>query len=230
MTSRIPSPTRPAGIAIAAVVAVLGLTAPASAHVEVLPASVTSGEATEFTIRVPNERDLPTVAVRLDIPSQMIAYSFENPPPGFTVSPRLAGDGRVAGVTWRGRIPPGRYQDFTLLATPLEEGAATWKARQTYADGKVKPWTGPPEAPGEASSESGPTEPGAAASVEIVAAGATPPADGGASGGGAASSDDESGAGIWLGLIGIALAIGGLVGVGLLWSTRPVDLPEDESP
>jgi hypothetical protein len=146
------------------------------------------------------------------------------------VSPRLAADGRVAGVTWRGRIPSGRYQDFTLLATPLEEGTAIWKARQTYADGKVKPWTGQPEAPGEAESESGPTEPGPAASVEIVAAGATPVADGDASGGGEASSDDDSGAAIWLGLIGIVLAIGGLVGVGLLWSTRPVDLPEDESP
>lgn len=225
MTAHIPSPLRPAGIALTAAAIVLCVVGPAGAHVEVLPPSVASGQATELTIRVPTERDLPTIAVRVDVPPQMIVYSVENPPPGFTVSPRLAADGRLAGVTWRGRIPPGRYQDFTLLATPLEEGTATWKTRQTYADGKVKPWTAPPETPGEASPESGPTEPGPAPAVEILAAGAAAPAATEST-----SPDDESGAAVWLGLIGIALAIAGLVGVGLLWSTRPVTLPEDESP
>jgi hypothetical protein len=227
MTAHIPRfPARPAGIALAAAAMVLGAAGAASAHVEIVPGAVARGEGTELTIRVPTERDIPTVAVAVDVPPQMIVYGIENPPPGFTVSERLAADGRLAGITWRGRIPIRRYQDFTLLATPLEEGTATWKTRQTYADGKVKPWTGPPEPEDQAAPESGPTEPGPAPVVEITAEGDAAPVASDA----ASTDEDDSGAAIWLGLIGIALAVAALVGVGLLWSTRPITLPEDESP
>ena len=61
-----------------------------------------------------------------------------------------------------------RYVDFHVLGTPFESGTAVWKTRQTYADGLVKPWTGPPEKPGEEAPESGPTDPGPAATVTIL--------------------------------------------------------------
>jgi uncharacterized protein YcnI len=199
----------------------------ALAHVTVLPATVPAGEAAEFTVRVPTEREIPTVRVRVDFPSQVTVFSFAEPPPGWTLRPLRRPDGRYRGAVYSGgEIPAGRYADFRVLGTPFEEGTALWPSRQTYADGQVKPWTGPPELPGqEAAAESGPTDPGPAAAVEIVAAGSAP------AGAAAAGDDDGSDAGIWLGVIAIGISLLAALAVGFLWSTRPAKLPgEREGP
>jgi uncharacterized protein YcnI len=198
-------------------------TAHAAAHIDVLPRQVPAGEAVELTIRVPNERDVPTTGVRVDFPSAVTVYSFAEPPPGWRIRPLEAADGRLRGVVYEGgRIGVGRYADFRLLATPFEEGVTVWQARQRYADGQVKPWTGPPETPGGAAApESGPTDPGPAPAVEVV-----PP--GQADAGVAAAGDGGSGAGVWLGVVAIGIAALAALGVGALWSTRPARLPGDD--
>ncbi len=198
--------------------------APAAAHVDVLPTTVTQGEATEFTVRVPSERDLPTTRVRIDVPDQVTVYSLGPPPPGWTATAVRGADGRISSVVWTGgRIPPERYADFTFLGTAFGEGEAVWPARQTYADGQVKPWTGPPETEGAV--ETGPSDPGPAARTTIAAEG-TVPATGGATS--STSSSDDSGVGIWLGVIAIAISGLALLAVGFLWSNRPLTLPGDE--
>lgn len=203
-------------------VALLSAAAPANAHIDVLPAALTVGEATELTVRVPTERDVPTTAVRVDVPSQVTVYSVGEPPPGWTVRTLKGTDGRIAAIVWSGgSIPPGRYADFTVLGTPFTAGEAVWPARQTYGDGRVKPWTGPAE--GEAAAESGPTDPGPAPRTTISAEGTAPA-------GAVAAGDDESGAAVWLGVIAIAIAALAALGTGLLWSTRPARLPGDEDP
>ncbi len=197
----------------------------ALAHVEVLPGFVPAGEATEFAIRVPTERDVATTRVGVEFPAQVTVFSFAEPPPGWRLAPLRRPDGSFRGVVYSGgRIPVGRYADFRVLGTPFEEGLAIWPVRQTYADGQVKPWTGPPEPPGGAeASESGPTDPGPAAAVEIGAPGSS-------AAGGAASDDDDGGsdAGIWLGVIAIGISLLAAAAVGFLWSTRPARLPEDD--
>ena len=206
------------GLAIVALLAAGAV--PAAAHVDVLPREVAQGEALEFTVRVPTERALPTVAVRVDFPAQITVYSFAAPPPGWTMRPVLGPDKRFRSVIYRGgRIPVGQYADFHMLGTPFESGTALWKTFQTYADGKVKPWTGPPEKPGATSEEAGPTDPGPAASVTVGAPGE--PVGAAA----ATTSSDDSGAGIWLGVIAIAISAFALLALGFLWSTRPAKLP-----
>lgn len=138
--------------------------------------------------------------------------------------PQRSGDGRLTGVVYRGSIGEDRYVDFTVLGTPFSTGTAVWPSEQVYADGQAKPWTGPPEEPGEAAPESGPTDPGPAPSVEVVAAGAAPVPSGGATAG-AVAGDDGSGAGIWLGVIAIGISALAAAAVGLLWSRRPARLP-----
>jgi hypothetical protein len=210
-------------IASAAVAAWLAGAAVATAHVEVLPASVPAGEAAEFTVRVPTERDIPTTGVRIAFPPQVTVFSFADPPPGWRITPLRRPDGRFRGVAYSGgSIPVARYADFRMLGTPFEEGTALWRTRQTYADGQVKPWTGPPEQPGAESSESGPAEPGPAAAVEITAPGSAP-----ASAAAPADDDDGSGTAIWLGVIAIGISLLAALAVGFLWSTRPARLPED---
>lgn len=217
-----------ARVALAGLLATLVVAGPATAHVDVLPARVNLGEAVQLTVRVPTERSLPTTIVEVRFPSHVTVYRFEQPP-GWQVQPKRAADGRLRGVVYRGgRIGVDRYQDFHMLATPFDSGTAVWEVLQTYADGQVKPWTGPPEEEeeddGSGPIETGPTAQGPAARMEIVAGGA----------GGAedlqvisVDGDDGSGVGIWLGVIAIAIAAAAGVGVGLLWSTRPARLPED---
>jgi uncharacterized protein YcnI len=211
---------------VLALAAGLVTAAPATAHVDVLPREVAQGEAIELTVRVPSERDLATTRVRVEIPPQITVYSFGPPPPGWRVLPVRGPDGRFRTAVFSGgSIPPARYADFTMLGTPFESGTAVWKVRQTYADGVVKRWTGPPEKPGDQSAETGPGDPGPAAAVTVLEPGAT------VGGSATASSGDDggdSGVAVWLGVIAIGISGLAVLGVGFLWSTRPATLPTDD--
>ncbi len=209
-----------------AVIVVLALAAaawsqtPALAHVDVLPVRAPDGQATEFTIRVPAERAVPTMAVSVRFPSGIMVFSVREPPPGWTARLRRSPDGRLTGVVFDGgRIGANRYESFQVLGTPLGTGTTVWESEQTYADGVVVAWTAEPDPTGTQSDEAEIGEPGPAAAVEIV-----PPSELVV----AASSDDGgSGPAIWLGVIAIGLAALAALATGLLWSSRPRDLPPD---
>jgi hypothetical protein len=209
--------------------------ATAGAHVSVLPETVEQGVAQEFTIRVPNEGTVPTTAVSVDFPDQITVYAFGPAPLGWTTRPLRAPDGSFRGVEYSGgEIPVAGYADFTVLGTPFEAGEAVFPARQTYAGGRVKPWTGPPEDPGAVAPETGPTDPGPAAAVEVAPAGAVAEPSAGDANPDApvaaesAAGDGDSGAAVWLGVIAIGISVLAMLGVGLLWSTRPARLPSDD--
>jgi len=190
----------------------------AMAHVEVLPSTAVKGESTEFTVRVPAEEGLTTTQVRVTFPTEVSVYAIADAP-GWTTKILKRPDGRIGGVIWSGgSIPPSHYADFTFLGTPFSTGSAVFPAWQTTSSGKVKRWTGPPEAPGAESSETGVDAPGPASAVTIsaTAAEAAPASDGSGGGGG-----------LWLGVIAIAASLVALAGVGLVWASRPRDLPPD---
>lgn len=208
------------GVRVAVAAATVTAVATATAHVVVLPQVAPKGSPTEFTLQVPTERNIPTIAVRVMFPPQVSVYSFKVPPIGFTVTPILARNQSIIGAVFRGTIPVGDYQTFQFLGTPFTTGLTRWPAYQTYADGKVKPWTGPVEVAGTVSPETGPTQPGPASSVQIVAAGTVT--------GTTTTSGSSSDAAIWLGLIAIVIAGGAAVAAGLLWTTRPARLPDDD--
>lgn len=207
-----------------AAAALLASAAPAAAHVDVLPLTIAEGEATELIVRVPSERDLATTRVRVEVPEEVTVFSLAEPPAGWAVASVPGPDGRVRAVVWSGgAIPAGRYADFRMLATAFASGDVLWRARQTYADGRVKPWTAP--ATEDAAAETGPTDPGPGSPMTILAEGDAEPAAAAPTAG-----DDDSGAAIWLGVIAIGISALAALGVGLLWSTRPTRLPGDEEP
>ena len=189
----------------------------AMAHVEVLPSTAVKGESTEFTVRVPAEGGLTTTQVRVTFPTEVSVYAVADAP-GWTTKILKRPDGRLAGVIWSGgSIPPNQYADFTLLGTPFSTGTAAWPAWQTTSSGKVKRWTGPPEAAGADGAESGIDTPGPASAVTITETAAEAAPAGGSGDGG----------GLWLGVIAIAASLVALAGVGLVWASRPRDLPPD---
>ncbi len=153
-------------LAAATAAIVLTLPAAASAHVTVNPKTVTAGSFTVLGVRVPNERDrASTVKVELRLPHGFTFLSYE-PQVGWKVKlvkrhldtpitvfgERL--DSEFSKVIFTGsrkglgKIRPGQFREFRL--STLVPGRAgdvlTFKALQTYSNGEVVKWVGPPTA------------------------------------------------------------------------------------
>lgn len=187
----------------------------AHAHISVHPDTAVLRESTEFTIRVPAEGGLTTNRVRVMFPPQVTVYAVADAP-GWTTRILRSRDGRLRAAEWTGGlIPPDQYASFTVLGTPFEEGTSVWKSEQGLTNGQVKAWAGPPEVDGQEAPETGPGKPGPAAAVVISAEPAAVAGGGGDTGT------------LWAAIIGIALGALALVGVGMVWASRPATLPPD---
>ncbi|MFD2610891.1 YcnI family copper-binding membrane protein [Paenibacillus gansuensis] len=120
----------------------------ASAHVTVLPQETTQGSYEVFTARVPNEADNATVKVELKFPEGVEISRFESKP-GWTYEAKKEGE-KLTGVIWtakEGGVLPGEFAEFRFqgkVGADAEE--LSWKAYQTYQDGKVVEWVGAPDA------------------------------------------------------------------------------------
>jgi uncharacterized protein len=214
---------RAAGRALAGAAAAVALApAVAQAHVTVQPAFVPAGGFVRLDVRVPTERDdAYTKQVTLRLPPGFAEASYE-PVPGWSVKvaktklakPVQTDDGpvteQVSTITWtghgaEGRIPPGAFQDFGLsVQVPGKAGdTLTFKALQTYSDGKVVRWIGPSGSDAPAPSVSV-TAPGASG------AGAGAPAS---SGGANASTSSESADGSGSDTLAIVALIVGALGL-----------------
>ena len=113
----------------------------ASAHVGVTPGRVPPDSNQTFTVRVPNERDEPTVKVRVELPAGLMVSRFQ-PKPGWTRQVDRDAQQIITAVTWSGgQIGAGEYEDFPLTArVPREAGTLTFKSYQTYQSGDTVEW------------------------------------------------------------------------------------------
>jgi uncharacterized protein YcnI len=130
---------------LTAAVAALVAAPAASAHVQVRPALAAPGDPVLFQVIVPNERDASTTEVTLQIPKDVLPFSFEEPA-GWTRENKEGADGSLESVTWKGELAEDGFARFSFLAsTPEQEGEIAWKAVQTYDDGSVSRWIGAPD-------------------------------------------------------------------------------------
>ncbi|SNX55949.1 uncharacterized protein YcnI [Streptomyces sp. TLI_55] len=142
-------------LAAAGVLAAAGI---ASAHVTVHPESYAKG-ATDgvLTFRVPNEEDTAsTTKVQVFLPTDHpVLGVLVSPHDGWTPkvtttklkTPVKTDDGSitdaVSEITWTGgKITAGQYEDFDVAfgQLPDDTGQLTFKALQTYSDGKTVRW------------------------------------------------------------------------------------------
>jgi uncharacterized protein YcnI len=129
----------------AAVLTAAALAAPAAAHVQVRPTVAAPGDPVLFEVIVPGERDAQTIEVTLQIPKDVLPFSFQDPP-GWTRTNEEAADGSLESIRWRGEQAPDGFTRFAFLAsTPEQEGDIAWKALQTYDDGHIARWIGAPD-------------------------------------------------------------------------------------
>jgi uncharacterized protein YcnI len=134
-----------------------------SAHVVVGPAEVKTATRQDFTVGVPNEKDIPTTQVRLVIPEGLESVT-PYVKPGWEIEMKRSGEGeeeRVTEITWKGgEVGVDLRDGFTFRAmTPADETTLIWKAYQTYSDGTVVSWDQEEEEEaghGEEESTSGP--------------------------------------------------------------------------
>ncbi len=133
---------------------------PALAHVVVKPSQVGVDAFQTFTVGVPTEKDLPTVAVRLVLPDGLQEV-IPNAKPGWTIKVKKNGTGDDAPVTeidWTGgTVPVGQRDEFAFNAqVPASPTTLQWKAYQTYQDGSVVSWDQTPNGSDDATGDKGP--------------------------------------------------------------------------
>jgi uncharacterized protein YcnI len=130
------------GLGVSALV--FGFAGVASAHVTVKPGEAVTGAFMTFNVGVPVEKNLPTTAVKLEIPAGL-GHVMPTVKPGWTIQTEKEGTGEeavVKSITWSGNeIGAGYRDDFTFSAkTPDKPVELQWKAYQTYSDGSVVDW------------------------------------------------------------------------------------------
>jgi uncharacterized protein YcnI len=200
----------------AAVLTAAALAAPAAAHVQVRPALAAPGDPVLFEVIVPGERDAKTVEVTLQIPKDVLPFSF-NDPPGWERENREASDGSLEAIVWRGEQAEDGFSRFAFLAsTPEQEGDIVWKALQRYDDGEIARWIGAPDSENPAAvtkvSASAPRQNAGGEGGEAASEGATPapgaPAPAPASA--AAPEEDDSPLPLILGIAALVISLAAL--------------------
>lgn len=130
---------------LVAFLAVLLTAGAAEAHVTVWPKQSAVNGFERYTVRVPNEKDIPTVKVRVELPPGS-TFSAVLPMPGWKLDTEKDASGKVSALVWSGgQIAKGEFLEFgASVRNPKEAGDVAWKAFQTYSDGSVVAWVGAP--------------------------------------------------------------------------------------
>jgi uncharacterized protein YcnI len=120
----------------------------ALAHAHVSPPVALAKEGQVFTLAVPTEKEgVKTTKIELAPPKGFSIDSFV-PETGWTRDVQQTGSGETAvvtKVTWSGgSVPTGEDAAFSFLGRTDGSGDYAFRVRQTYSDGSVVDWAGPP--------------------------------------------------------------------------------------
>jgi len=117
----------------------------AGAHVTITPKTAPANGSTEYVLRVPTEKDVPTISLRVVFPPNFEVLRFRAAP-GWTMEVERNAAGAITGVTWTGRkISREEYELFSFLARSRTPGTYKLEAFQTYDGGEVVGWVNPAE-------------------------------------------------------------------------------------
>ena len=114
-------------------------------HIRIYPTESTYGAREKYTMRVPNEKQVATIRVEGEFPSEVNVYDFEFKP-SWKIDFKKDEKGKITGATWTGKIAPYEFVEFGMLGLNPKEGQAkelVWKFMQFYEDGSKEEFTGP---------------------------------------------------------------------------------------
>ena len=136
------TPSRAVG-ALLVLAAILVAPSIVFAHAVVFPKTSKPGAYEKYVLRVPNERDVPTIKVELHFPEGLRVVSFGDVA-GWKLQVLTDSAQRVTGATWTGVLPKERFIEFPFVAVnPKDTVSLTWPTYQTYEGGERVEWTGP---------------------------------------------------------------------------------------
>jgi uncharacterized protein YcnI len=123
--------------------ALLAVPSIAFAHAVVFPKTSTPGAYEKYVLRVPNERDVPTLTVELHFPTGLRVVSFADVP-GWKLDVLTDSAQAITGAVWTGVLPKERFVEFPFVAVnPKDSTSLAWPTYQTYANGERVEWTSP---------------------------------------------------------------------------------------
>jgi uncharacterized protein YcnI len=135
--------SRPVMRAVLLLLAILVAPSIVFAHAVVLPKTSTPGAYEKYVLRVPNERDVPTLKVEIRFPEALRVVSFGDVP-GWKLQVLTDSIQRITGAVWTGVLPRERFVEFPFFAVnPKDSTSLTWPTYQTYEGGERVEWTGP---------------------------------------------------------------------------------------
>ena len=113
----------------------------ALAHAVVYPKTSTPGAYEKYVLRVPNERDVPTLKVELHFPAGLRVVSFGDVA-GWKLQVLTDSAQRITGAVWTGVLPKERFVEFPFVAVnPKDSTSLAWPTYQTYQGGETVEWT-----------------------------------------------------------------------------------------
>jgi uncharacterized protein YcnI len=129
--------------AVALLLAILVVPSIVFAHAVVFPKTSAPGAYEKYVLRVPNERDVPTIKVEIRFPESLRVVSFGEVA-GWKLQVLADSTQRVTGAVWTGVLPKERFVEFPFVAVnPKDSASVTWPTYQTYEGGERVDWTGP---------------------------------------------------------------------------------------
>jgi uncharacterized protein YcnI len=115
----------------------------AFAHAVVYPKTSTPGAYEKYVLRVPNERDVPTLRVEIRFPTGLRVVSFGDVP-GWRLEVLRDTAQNITGAVWTGVLPKERFIEFPFVAVnPKDSTSLSWPTYQTYEGGERVEWTSP---------------------------------------------------------------------------------------
>jgi uncharacterized protein YcnI len=128
-----------------ALLTVIAMVVPAIAlaHAVVFPKNSKPGAYEKYVLRVPNERDVPTIRVELRFPEGARVVSFGDVA-GWNLQVLTDSAKRIIGAVWTGVLPKERFVEFPFVAVnPKDSTSISWPTIQTYQGGERVEWTSP---------------------------------------------------------------------------------------
>ena len=112
-------------------------------HIRIAPTESISGAREKYTMRVPNEKQVPCSKIEGEFPAGLDIYDFEFKP-GWKIDFKKNDKGKIIGATWTGKMMPYEFAEFGMLGiNPKETTDLVWKFVQYYDDGTKEEFTGP---------------------------------------------------------------------------------------
>lgn len=110
-------------------------------HADLDPRQSLPNKWETYTLSVPTETEIPTIAVRLQVPRE-----FEVEMVGHTLVWQISKNrderGYIRDITWSGsQVPPQTFVELKLLVrNPKAPGLYVWKIEQIYEDNSTALW------------------------------------------------------------------------------------------